>query len=87
MFSNIPIDSFAIPMDDETRAAFAEGIKGRYVLIGGDIIDNDQFNTPLSRFIDPITGQHETMIGLEVHAHMLAQQLDNAWSRPLSSQR
>ncbi len=85
VFSNIPIDSFAIPMDDETRAAFAEGIKGRYVLIGGDIIDNDQFNTPLSRFIDPITGQHETMIGLEVHAHMLAQQLDNAWSRPLSS--
>jgi adenylate cyclase len=85
VFSNIPIDSFAIPMDDETRAAFAEGVKGRYVLIGGDIIDNDQFNTPLSRFIDPITGHHETMIGLEVHAHMLAQQLDNAWSRPLSS--
>ena len=84
VFSNIPIDSFAIPMDAETRAAFAEGIKGRYVLIGGDIIDNDQFNTPLSRFTDPVTGQHETMIGLEVHAHMLAQQLDNAWSRPLS---
>ncbi len=85
VFSNIPIDSFAIPMDAETRAAFAEGVKGRYVLIGGDIIDNDQFNTPLSRFTDPVTGQHETMIGLEVHAHMLAQQLDNAWSRPLSA--
>ena len=83
VFSNIPIDSFAIPMDDETRAAFAEGVKGRYVLIGGDIIDNDQFNTPLSRFQDAITGQHETMIGLEVHAHMLAQQLDGAWSRPI----
>lgn len=84
VFSNLPIDSFAMPMDNETRAAFAEAVKGRYVLIGGDIIDNDQFNTPFSRFQDAISGQHETMIGLEVHAHMLAQQLDNAWSRPLS---
>ncbi|MDO9370908.1 MAG: adenylate/guanylate cyclase domain-containing protein [Sphingopyxis sp.] len=83
VFSNIPIDSFAIQMDDETRSAFAEGVKGRYVLIGGDIIDNDQFNTPLSRFQDAITGQHETMIGLEVHAHMLAQQLDRAWPQPI----
>src|SRR3546814_5876269 len=74
-----------MPMDDQMRAAFAELVKGRYVLIGGDIIDNDQFNTPLSRFPDAITGQHETMIGLEVHAHMLAQQLDNAWPRPSSS--
>ena len=85
VFANIPIDTFALPMDDETRAGFAELIKGRYVLIGGDIIDNDQFNTPLSRFVDPITGQHETMIGLEVHAHMLAQQLDNDWPAPLSA--
>src|SRR3546814_4907214 len=78
VFANIPIDTFAMPMDDQMRAAFAELVKGRYVLIGGDIIDNDQFNTPLSRFPDAIAGQHETMIGLEVHAHMLAQQLDNA---------
>jgi adenylate cyclase len=85
VFSNLPIDSFAMPMDDETRAAFAEAVKGRYVLIGGDIIDNDQFNTPLSRFPDAITGQHETMIGLEVHAHMLAQQLDGAWTRPIAA--
>ena len=83
VFANIPIDTFAMPMDAETRAGFSELVKGRYVLIGGDIIDNDQFNTPLSRFLDPITGQHETMIGLEVHAHMLAQQLDNIWPRPV----
>jgi adenylate cyclase len=83
VFANIPIDTFALPMDAEMRAGFSELVKGRYVLIGGDIIDNDQFNTPLSRFPDAITGQHETMIGLEVHAHMLAQQLDNAWSRPI----
>ncbi|HET6524061.1 adenylate/guanylate cyclase domain-containing protein [Sphingopyxis sp.] len=83
VFANIPIDTFAMPMDSEMRAGFAELVKGRYVLIGGDIIDNDQFNTPLSRFPDAITGQHETMIGLEVHAHMLAQQLDRAWPHPI----
>ncbi|HEY0595975.1 adenylate/guanylate cyclase domain-containing protein [Sphingopyxis sp.] len=83
VFANIPIDTFAMPMDADMRAGFSELVKGRYVLIGGDIIDNDQFNTPLSRFPDAITGQHETMIGLEVHAHMLAQQLDKAWSHPL----
>lgn len=85
VFANIPIDSFAIDMDDDMRAGFADLVRGRYVLIGGDIIDNDQFNTPLSRFVDPISGEHETMIGLEVHAHMLAQQLDKAWFRPISS--
>lgn len=83
VFANIPIDTFALPMDADMRSGFSELVKGRYVLIGGDIIDNDQFNTPLSRFPDAITGQHETMIGLEVHAHMLAQQLDNAWSRSI----
>ncbi|ALH79484.1 adenylate/guanylate cyclase domain-containing protein [Sphingopyxis macrogoltabida] len=85
VFANIPIDAFAVPMDAETRAGFADLVKDRYVLIGGDIIDTDQFNTPLSRFINPLTGQHETMIGLEVHALMLAQQLDGAWATPLSS--
>lgn len=83
VFANIPIDTFAMPMDADMRAGFSELIKGRYVLIGGDVIDNDQFNTPLSRFPDALTGLHETMIGLEVHAHMLAQQLDNAWAKPL----
>jgi len=83
VFANIPIDTFAMPMDADMRAGFSELVKGRYVLIGGDIIDNDQFNTPLSRFPDALTGLHETMIGLEVHAHMLAQQLDNAWSKPV----
>lgn len=84
VFANIPIDTFALPMDAEMRAGFSALVKGRYVLIGGDIIDNDQFNTPLSRFPDAVTGQHETMIGLEVHAHMLAQQLDKAWTRPIA---
>lgn len=85
VFANIPIDTFALPMDADMRDSLSELVKGRYVLIGGDIIDNDQFNIPLSRFIDPLTGQHETMIGLEVHANMLAQQLDNNWPQPLPS--
>lgn len=84
-FAKVPIDGFAIDMDDEMRAGFAELVKDRYVLIGGDIIDNDQFNTPLSRLPDQQSGERKTMIGLEVHAHMLAQQLDGAWSNPLSS--
>ncbi len=83
VFANIPIDTFAVPMDDEMLSGLAELVRGRYVLIGGDIIDNDQFNTPMSRFVDPITGLHETMIGLEVHAHMLAQQLDGDWPAPV----
>ena len=83
VFNNISIDGFAIPMDDETRAMFAEAVKGRYVLIGADIVDNDLFSTPLSRLPDLQTGEREQMIGLEVHAHMLAQQLDGAWSQPV----
>jgi len=83
VFANIPIDAFALPMDADMRAGFSDLVKNRYVLIGGDIIDYDQFNTPLSRFVDPVTGRHETMIGLEVHAHMLAQQLDGAWTMPI----
>ncbi|WOF42335.1 adenylate/guanylate cyclase domain-containing protein [Sphingopyxis indica] len=80
VFANIPIDSFAMPMDADLRAGFSELVRDRYVLIGGDIIDNDQFYTPFSRFPDAQTGRLETMIGLEVHAHMLAQQLDDAWT-------
>jgi adenylate cyclase len=85
VFTNIPIDSFAVPMDDETRAIFAESVRGRYVLIGADIVDNDLFSTPFSRLPDLQTGEREQMIGLEVHAHMLAQQLDKAWGNPVPS--
>ncbi len=65
VFTNLPIQLVA-QMGDALRST----IEGRYVLIGGDINDLDDFPTPMTRF----TGQ--TMKGLEVHAHMLAQQLD-----------
>ncbi|WOK36559.1 adenylate/guanylate cyclase domain-containing protein [Sphingomonas sp. C3-2] len=69
VFDSFPIQLFA---DDATAAAFAEQIRGKYVLIGGAIIDVDEFETPLR----PLTGS--AMWGLEVHAHMLAQLLDGA---------
>ena len=64
---SFPIDLFANP---DTAAAFADQVKGRHVLIGGDIVDLDQFETPMTA----ITG--ERMIGLEVHANILSQYLD-----------
>ncbi|MET0239352.1 MAG: adenylate/guanylate cyclase domain-containing protein [Sphingobium sp.] len=67
VFPSFQIDLFANP---DVAPAFAEQIRGRHVLIGGDIVDIDQFETPLT----PMTGK--LMIGLEVHAHMLAQVLD-----------
>ncbi len=58
----------------EARAAviqgFAEQIRGRYILIGGDINDTDDFETPMTRFGLGLTK------GIEVHAQLLAQQLD-----------
>lgn len=65
IFTNLPIQVVA-QMGDALRPMF----EGRYVLIGGDINDLDDYETPMTRF----TG--EMMKGLEVHAQMLAQQLD-----------
>lgn len=65
---SFPIDLFANP---DTAAAFADQVRGRHVLIGGDIVDLDQFETPMTA----ITG--DRMIGLEVHANILAQLIDN----------
>ena len=74
VFSKLPIDLLANP---ETAALMAEQVKGRYVLIGGDLLDLDQFETPMKI----ITG--DTTIGLEVHAHMLAQLLDGVQYAPI----
>ena len=65
IFTNLPIQ-FVAEMGEALRPV----IEGRYVLIGGDIRDADDYETPMTRF----TGR--LMKGLEVHAHMLAQQLD-----------
>ncbi|MGV3510521.1 MAG: CHASE2 domain-containing protein [Novosphingobium sp.] len=79
VFDKIPIDLVA---DPETAPLVADAIKGRYVLIGGDFSDFDQFDTPFTRTGNPVTGETR-MIGVEVHASMLAQLLDKAWkSKP-----
>ena len=67
VFNKFDIDLFAIPAMAE---ALRPQIEGRYVLIGGDISDIDQFEVPATRITK------STMIGLEVHASLLAQLLD-----------
>ncbi len=77
VFEKIPIDLLA---DPATAPLVADTIRGRYVLIGGDFADFDQFDTPFTRTglsADP-RGGHARMIGVEVHASMLAQLLDKA---------
>lgn len=74
VIASFPIDLFANP---QTAAAFADQLRGRHVLIGGDIVDLDQFETPMTA----ING--DRMIGLEVHANILAQYLDGV--RPLQA--
>ena len=73
MYVSLQIDNFldeelmAIP---EVRDMLAEQITGRYVLIGGDIIDYDRVQTTFSSVIG------ENPPGLRVHADMIAQMLD-----------
>lgn len=80
VFEKIPIDLLA---DPATAPLVAATIRGRYVLIGGDFADFDQFDTPFTRTglsPDPRGGQSR-MIGVEIHASMLAQLLDKALPR------
>jgi adenylate cyclase len=66
VFSKLPIDLFV----GDLGAAMRGQVEGRHVLVGGDIQDLDDYETPLTR------SSGQLMKGLEVHAHMLAQQLD-----------
>ena len=74
VFDKLPIDLLA---DPDSAGLMAETIRGRYILIGGDFSDFDQFDTPFTRTGNPVTGERR-MIGVEVHASMLAQVLDHA---------
>lgn len=66
VFTKLPIENFS----QDWAAALTPTIEGRYVLIGGDIQDQDDFETPMTRQTGKVTK------GVEIHAHMLAQLLD-----------
>ncbi|MDX3884943.1 adenylate/guanylate cyclase domain-containing protein [Edaphosphingomonas haloaromaticamans] len=72
VFAKLPIQLFT---GDFPEDVLRQQIAGRYVLIGGDIFDVDQFETPATRI------RGGTTIGLEIHANMLAQLLDGALYR------
>jgi len=76
VFAKLPIQLFT---GDFPVEALRDQVAGRYVLIGGDIFDVDQFETPSTRV------RGGTTIGLEIHAHMLAQLLDGVMYRPVPS--
>jgi adenylate cyclase len=73
VFTKLPIDLFV----GELASAMRSQIEGRYVLIGGDIQDLDDFETPMTR------GNGQMTKGLEVHAHLLAQLLDGRMPQPI----
>ncbi|HEX8057621.1 MAG TPA: adenylate/guanylate cyclase domain-containing protein [Novosphingobium sp.] len=77
VYNKLPIDVFATGV---TIPQLADQIRGRYVLIGGDVTDFDKFETPLRLLPtdDAAAQDFTTMIGLEVHATLLSQLLDNA---------
>ncbi|HEX9932672.1 MAG TPA: adenylate/guanylate cyclase domain-containing protein [Allosphingosinicella sp.] len=72
VFVNLPIH-FVTEFPEGVRAM----IEGRHVLIGGNIRDVDDYETPMTRFTARWTK------GVEVHAHMLAQQLDGRMPAPV----
>ena len=69
VFSSLKIDLFA---DPAIAAAMADQVRGRYVIIGGDIVDVDRVPTTFTS----VDG--EEVPGLQVHAAMIAQMLDGA---------
>ena len=79
VFDKFPIESFADPAIAEMLGSF---IAGKHVLIGGDFIDRDRFETPVGGLADA-QGDDGKMIGLEVHAHMLAQLLADDLPTPI----
>ncbi|MFM9851671.1 MAG: CHASE2 domain-containing protein [Sphingomonadaceae bacterium] len=86
VFTSIPIDTFGDDVlfeSPEAAAQIKKQVQGRYVLIGGNIVDIDLFETPLSRATPD--GESRLTWGMEIFAHMMAQMLDNRLLTPLSS--
>ena len=83
VYSYLPIDTFSDPAlteIPELKAALAEQIRGKYVLLGGDIVDVDRLSTPISQAMGTLEPP-----GIEFHATSISQMLDGkALTRPLS---
>ena len=69
IFTTIPIDQFA---DPQIAPLMAPAVAGRYVLIGGSLVDVDRVSTTFTS-VDGLTRP-----GIEIHAEMLSQMLDGA---------
>jgi adenylate cyclase len=69
VFSSLRIDLFA---DPSVAQALSSQVAGRYVLVGGEIVDVDRVETPFTA----TTG--ESIPGIQVHAAMIGQMLDGA---------
>jgi adenylate cyclase len=69
LFASLQIDLFADP-DPALLPVLEQQLRGKYVLIGGDIVDYDRVDTAFTS----VTGQHPS--GLAVHGDILAQMLD-----------
>jgi adenylate cyclase len=78
VFAKLSIELFANPI---AANFLKDKISGRYILIGGDISDIDQFDTPATRISEK--GTSGTTPGLEIHANMLAQLLDHRLPRSI----
>ena len=76
LFASIQIDLLADP-DPEVLPFLADQIRGKYVLIGGDIVDYDRVETTFTS----ING--EVPPGLAVHAEIIAQMLDGRVLQPI----
>jgi adenylate cyclase len=76
VFNSLPIDLFS---DPALAPMMADQVRGRIVLIGGDLADRDRFDTPAARLDEP------NISGLEVHATMTAQALDGRFPGRLQS--
>ncbi len=76
------IDTFfdnGIVADPEVRELLRGQIAGRYVLIGGDVVDYDRVATPLSETADTVRPP-----GVQVHVEMMQQMLDGERFRHVS---
>ncbi len=76
LFASLQIDLFTDP-DPEVLPFLAEQIRGKYVLIGGDIVDYDRVETTFTSK----TG--EVPAGIAVHAEIMAQMLDGRRLAPI----